>query len=684
MRTSKITLTFLIFAAFCTGALFFGTAYGEEAPRTVFVHLFEWRWDDIAKECETFLGPNGYAAVQVSPPNEHRIVGGRPWWERYQPVSYALVSRSGNREQFEDMVKRCNAAGVKIYVDAVINHMTGPAFGNDAAYGKGSGASQYSYYSYPIYSDGDFHVCRRDISNYGDRTEVQECNLLGLADLDTGSDYVRRKISEYLNDMASIGVAGFRIDAAKHMSTNDIREILTRVQGSPAIYQEVIEAGEEPITGSEYFQNGLVTEFDYGRKIADFFIGGRLASLKSFEESWQELMPSYRAVVFIDNHDTQRKSGAITYKNGRMYDLANVFMLAWPYGYPKVMSSYAFETSDQGPPSTNGETNRIYQGDTPNCFNEWKCEHRWRPIANMVKFRNSTVSAWRVDNWWDNGNNQIAFGRGDKGFVVINKEPYPLDRILQTGLLPGDYCNAWDGELKDKRCTGTVITVNPDGTALFHVEPWTAAAIHVGSRTTPVENVWKRTVVFVYGKSVPGQDMFIRGGIDHEYANAQLARNCSTSNFNCAVPIRHRNLRNETTNLWKKGEYYLDWYGKEGTQNEKSHGIYAEGSPLDWTTDKWPDEWGEKRTVPVHGFGEEALNKYGLHYWMFDVDMDCSKTANGWFEFKSYISNGPGWEKDIKQTGAPYASKNHFAKCGHINVFKYETNEPVKIITLAE
>lgn len=35
-------------------------------PGGVLVHLFEWRFDDIAKECEQFLGPKGYAGVQVS------------------------------------------------------------------------------------------------------------------------------------------------------------------------------------------------------------------------------------------------------------------------------------------------------------------------------------------------------------------------------------------------------------------------------------------------------------------------------------------------------------------------------------------------------------------------------------------------------------------------------------------
>ena len=30
------------------------------------VQLFEWHWDTIAEECETFLGPNKFGGVQVS------------------------------------------------------------------------------------------------------------------------------------------------------------------------------------------------------------------------------------------------------------------------------------------------------------------------------------------------------------------------------------------------------------------------------------------------------------------------------------------------------------------------------------------------------------------------------------------------------------------------------------------
>jgi alpha-amylase len=54
---------------------------------------------------------------------------------------------------------------------------------------------------------------------------------------------------------------------------------------------------------------------------------------------------------------------------------------------------------------------------------------------------------------------------------------------------------------------------------------------------------------------------------------------------------------------------------------------------------------------------------------MFDVDMDCSKTVNGWFLLKVYIKKGQGWEGDTQQSNTPYSSNNHFAQCGKINKF---------------
>lgn len=183
---------------------------------------------------------------------------------------------------------------------------------------------------------------------------------------------------------------------------------------------------------------------------------------------------------------------------------------------------------------------------------------------------------------------------------------------------------------------------------------------------------WQRTVVFMYGQTQSGQDMFVRGGIDHTYAQNNLGRTCTAENKLCAIPIQHLNNLNATTNPWKTNDGYLDWYGTEPNQSTQ-----AQGTPMDWTTNIWPASWGTKRTVDVDGYGETALNTWGQHYWIMDVMMDCSATVNGWFELKSFISNGPGWEANVSQAGTPYSSGNHFAKCGKINKFERGSNAVV-------
>ncbi|MDP5215109.1 alpha-amylase family protein [Pseudoalteromonas tunicata] len=643
-------------------SLFFFPSISIHAAPTTFVHLFEWNWQDVATECETFLGPKGYAAVQVSPPNEH--VTGSQWWTRYQPVSYQLQSRGGNRTAFANMVSRCQAVGVDIYVDAVINHMA-------AGSGRGVAGSAFSAKQYPIYSPQDFHTtCTINGEDYGNNAwRVQHCELVGLPDLNTASSYVQDTLAEFLNDLVGLGVKGMRLDASKHMPAGDIASILAKVNGSPLIFQEVIDQGAEAVSASEYFNNGLVTEFKYSTELGRTFKTGKLAWLSQFGEVWG-MMPSHKAVVFVDNHDNQRGHGGagnvITFEDGKLYELANIFMLAYPYGYPKVMSSYNFHhDTDAGAP---GES--IHQNGQVNCtIQGWQCEHRKDMIAGAVDFRNNTTAAWQVSNWWDNGNNQIAFSRGAEGFVAINRESSSLMATLQTGLAQGEYCDVLQGRISaDKtQCFGQTILVNSAGFTSLSVSAMNAIAVHKQSRLEPLNETptMQRTVVMIKAQTQAGQDMFIRGGIDHQFATS-LGRDCTTTPNDCALTINHNNLKNPTTAMYKQGDTLLNWQGGETNQAAQ-----AQGSPLDWTTDVWPASWGAKKTVANDGYGETPLNTFGQHYWLFDVQMDCSNTVNGWFELKAYVENGQGWESDIQQANAPYASNNHFAKCGQLNVFEF-------------
>jgi len=204
-------------------------------------------------------------------------------------------------------------------------------------------------------------------------------------------------------------------------------------------------------------------------------------------EGWG-YMPSDKAVVFIDNHDNQRGQGGgghvLTHKDGKLYELASIFMLAWPYGYPQIMSSFAFPHGDnsQGPPSDqNGKTldvNCLEQGLATTATRGWICEHRWNSIAAMVGFRNATSSQFDITNWWTNGNSQIAFGRGGLGFIVMNNEDQDLEREYQTGMPAGRYCDVITDSFKDAGCSGSIIQVDDNGVAKIKTSSRSATAFY--------------------------------------------------------------------------------------------------------------------------------------------------------------------------------------------------------------
>jgi alpha-amylase len=479
---------------------------GHMAAGDVVVHLFEWKWTDIARECESVLGPAGVHAVQVSPPQEHSLVPSRDWSQRYQPVSYSIArSRSGSGAEFTDMVTRCRAIGVGIIVDAVINHMT-----NFPSPGVGSNGTAYTKYSYPgLYEPADFHPpCA--LNDYNSAANVQDCELFSLPDLNTGSASVRQKISEYLIMLVRLGVEGFRIDAAKHIQQVELDDIIGRVNRAaaaeqrppPYFFLEVVGGGQEALSPRDYFGEGYssggaadITEFTF-TGVGNKFLrrnGEHIAQLNpngspgnQFSELAWRLMPTDKAVVFLQNHDTQHDCG-LSYRDGSVFRLANVWMLAQPYGYPSILSSYVFTCptgNSMGPPSdAAGNTNDVSCATSfeTATVGQWVCEHRDPYVRGMIGFRR-VVAGTVMSNWWDNGANAIAFSRGDRGFVAINNETSTVTATVTSGLSQGSYCDRLGGGKIGTTCAGLTIVVGAGGTIQLNLAPRSAIAIDAANR----------------------------------------------------------------------------------------------------------------------------------------------------------------------------------------------------------
>jgi alpha-amylase len=472
--------------------------------RDVVANLFEWNWPSVGNECTNVLGPAGYSAVQVAPPQDSvkRTATGNgstvlhPWWEVYQPVDYNLTSRMGNEAQFKAMVATCRKAGVQVIVDAVINHMTGQG---NVSYGGVS----YSKYDYPgLYSPANFRNYPTDcpvppatgsadqegsILDFNDYTQVFKCELVGLSDLRTETTYVRNELAGYLNKLLSYGVSGFRIDAAKHIGQTDLTAIFSRlnrtVDGTrPYIALEVAPGSPGRISPAAFERVGNLLGFDYATQIHDAFKSynnppndGNIGDLKIFGAD-SGLLPSNKELVFVENHDTERNGSTLNYKDTNN-TIANEFMLAWPQGRPEVYASFAWNTSDDSPPAdANGFVTNT------NCDNgTWVCVDRYTGVRNLVGFHNYVGNA-PVTNWYDDGVNLIAFSRGSRGWISINNETTAQTHTFSTGLGSGTYCDIIHGSISNGSCSGPTVTVNSHGRATVTVAAKDAVAFDATDR----------------------------------------------------------------------------------------------------------------------------------------------------------------------------------------------------------
>ena len=233
--------------------------------------------------------------------------------------------------------------------------------------------------------------------------------------------------------------------------------------------------------------------------ITDFLVPGELGRafrgvndlkyLQNWGPQWG-FLPSMLAIVFLQDHEIHHGVGlggddSISWREPKVYKMANAFMFAHPFGVPRVLSTYKFYDDKEGPPEQ-GRNGIASPGDgIGECLNGWNCEHRWRAVANMAKLRNE-ADGTLLNNWWSQNKKHIAFSRGEKAFVVWNGHTsIDLNSNIQTCLPPGTYCDIISGDFNSKgKCTGNTIKIDDNGIGHFSISADSndgVVAIHVGA-----------------------------------------------------------------------------------------------------------------------------------------------------------------------------------------------------------
>ena len=394
------------------------------APRDVIVHLFEWPWASIATECTNVLGPKGFGAVQVSPPQEHVVLPGQgyPWWQDYQPVSYQLVSRARRpgrlrdhgadlpHRRREDLRRRRRQPHGRRRVHRHRQRRLAPT----------------SHYSYPAvpYGNDDFHHCGRN----GNDDIAQLERPVGGAELRAGRPVrpddrvgLRARQAHRLPqrpDLARRGrLPGRRGQAhagrrpAGHLRPAQRRRRTSSPRSSRA-------AGEP--SPSEYAGIGDVTEFRYGDVVGNAFRDGNLSGLNNLAGSM--LLASGDAVDVHrqPRHPAQRPGPADL--QGRPDPRAG------PGVQPRLPVRHAAADEQlhlhqhRGRPAGRRQRHhqrghlRLRLGVRAPRARSWPT---WS--ASTTPVNGTGVTNWRSQR----RRNQIAFGRGNVGLRRVQPRPAP-------------------------------------------------------------------------------------------------------------------------------------------------------------------------------------------------------------------------------------------------------------------
>lgn len=283
----------------------------EKVEDGVMLHCHNWPLSAIENNLER-IAAAGYNSIQVSPiqrirqPDPNEISAQEPtgpWWLLYQPVSFKDIGnyKLGTEAEFKSLCDKAEQKGMKIIVDAVLNHV--------ADTGK------------PVDQDSDLDEELRDLSlyhqngsigNYKDRWQVTQQKMGSLPDLNTQDQRVQDMHVSFLNKCIQLGADGFRFDAAKHIETScgededwcgDYWEdVLHRINNPGRLYLfgEVLQ--DEGDNLNVYLSYYDVTSHQYGGVLRDAVEKRDTGSLKWHITRLSGIDVS-KCLAYVENHD---------------------------------------------------------------------------------------------------------------------------------------------------------------------------------------------------------------------------------------------------------------------------------------------------------------------------------------------------------------------------------------------
>ena len=249
---------------------------------------------------------------------------------------YAIDPQYGTMADFDALIADCEAMGIKVILDLVVNH-TGsehPWFKEAVSYLKtlpegaqpdGEACPYVDYYTFS--TDASAIQAPKEVT--GTAWWYEAPFSYDMPDLNLDNPAVRQEVEDIMAFWMGKGVAGFRLDAAKEFFSGNTAknvEVLSWLQQAataidPNAYM-VAEVWDTFANVTKYYESGITSIFNYPFGNSDGKITAVIrgagnsgvvstyaTALEKADKAYLASNPNYIDAPFLSNHDVGRISG---------------------------------------------------------------------------------------------------------------------------------------------------------------------------------------------------------------------------------------------------------------------------------------------------------------------------------------------------------------------------------------
>lgn len=418
------------------------------------LHVWSWNFPAMAENMKK-IADAGFTMIQTSPAQhcynpegsskklfDPNVTEGN-WYYYYQPTDWKIGNQIvGTRDEMKQMMDSAAKYNIRVIVDVLPNHT---AFDVDCVSEemvKAVGGRDKLYHSQGL----------DPVRDYNDR---MQCTLLGsggLPDVNTENPDFQKYYMEYVNDLLSLGVGGFRYDTAKHIGVhsdpvdkvsgvkeNDFWDVATgrkSVKGVKLavpyddlfVYGEVLQ--DKNVPEAEYADYMGQTASSYGHVLREA-LEKKNASGIDLVSWYHQAAPEY-LTTWVESHDTYCNAHESASLTDEQIRTGYVFLTARQNGTPLFFSRPA------------GSTRENYWGN--NVMGAAGNDEYFHPeVAAVNKFRQA-MKGQREDIRTEENGRVLVVNRGRKGSAIVNISDQASYVDVPTTLPNGKYTDVVYGK----------------------------------------------------------------------------------------------------------------------------------------------------------------------------------------------------------------------------------------------